>query len=114
MATSVGQVRGAVAAAVAAGVLLAGCTEDERPAPSAAPTSRAPTPTVAPTEAPTPTTPAPPSSPTPSPRADPDDVRVGTAMAAVRHLAGTIGPRPGTSPAYFRAAQWVESELTRL
>jgi aminopeptidase YwaD len=35
-------------------------------------------------------------------------------MAAVRHLAGTIGPRPGTSPAYFRAAQWVESGLTRL
>lgn len=35
-------------------------------------------------------------------------------MAAVRHLAGTIGPRHGTSPAYFRAAQWVETELTRL
>jgi hypothetical protein len=35
-------------------------------------------------------------------------------MAAVRHLAGTIGPRPGTSPAYFRAARWVESELTGL
>jgi Iap family predicted aminopeptidase len=35
-------------------------------------------------------------------------------MAAVRHLAGTIGPRPGTSPAYFRAARWVESELMRL
>ena len=28
-----------------------------------------------------------------------------TAMAAVRHLAGRIGPRPGTSPAYFRAAR---------
>jgi Zn-dependent M28 family amino/carboxypeptidase len=35
-------------------------------------------------------------------------------MAAVRHLAGRIGPRPGTSRAYFRAARWVESELTRL
>jgi Zn-dependent M28 family amino/carboxypeptidase len=35
-------------------------------------------------------------------------------MAAVRHLAGTIGPRPGTSPAYFRAARWVESRLTEL
>jgi aminopeptidase YwaD len=35
-------------------------------------------------------------------------------MAAVRHLAGTIGPRPGTSPAYFRAAQWVESRLGEL
>jgi aminopeptidase YwaD len=35
-------------------------------------------------------------------------------MRAVRHLAGRIGPRPGTSPAYVRAAGWVESELTRL
>jgi Zn-dependent M28 family amino/carboxypeptidase len=35
-------------------------------------------------------------------------------MAAVRHLAGRIGPRPGTSPAYFRAAGWVASELTAL
>ena len=35
-------------------------------------------------------------------------------MAAVRHLAGTVGPRPGTSPAYFRAAAWVESRLTEL
>ncbi len=32
-------------------------------------------------------------------------------MAAVRHLAGTIGPRPGTSPAYRRAARWVQAEL---
>jgi hypothetical protein len=35
-------------------------------------------------------------------------------MAAVRHLAGDIGPRPGTSPAYFRAVRWVESRLTGL
>lgn len=32
-------------------------------------------------------------------------------MAAVRHLAGRIGPRPGTSPAYFRAADWVQRQL---
>jgi len=35
-------------------------------------------------------------------------------MAAVRHLAGEVGPRPGTSPAYFRAAAWVERRLTDL
>ncbi|MCW2761472.1 MAG: Peptidase family [Marmoricola sp.] len=32
-------------------------------------------------------------------------------MAAVRRLAGRIGPRPGTSPAYFRAATWVQRRL---
>jgi len=41
----------------------------------------------------------------------PDDVRVETAVAAVRHLAGRIGPRPGTSAAYRRAASWVERRL---
>lgn len=30
-----------------------------------------------------------------------------TALAAVRHLAGDIGPREATSPAYARAARWV-------
>ena len=44
--------------------------------------------------------------------ASPDAVRPATALAAVRHLAGRIGPRPGTSPAFFRAASWVEGQLT--
>jgi Iap family predicted aminopeptidase len=35
-------------------------------------------------------------------------------MGAVRHLAGEIGPRPGTSRAYHRAADWVEARLTEL
>jgi Zn-dependent M28 family amino/carboxypeptidase len=35
-------------------------------------------------------------------------------MGTVRHLAGRIGPRPGTSPAYFRAARWVEARLSEL
>ena len=43
----------------------------------------------------------------------PDDLRVGTAVAAVEHLAGEIGPRPGTSAAYLEAALWAERELTR-
>jgi Zn-dependent M28 family amino/carboxypeptidase len=32
-------------------------------------------------------------------------------MAAVHHLAGRIGPRHATSPAYRRAAAWVAAEL---
>lgn len=39
------------------------------------------------------------------------DLRVATATAAVRHLAGEIGPRPATGRAFRRAARWVEDEL---
>ena len=35
-------------------------------------------------------------------------------MVAVRHLAGEIGPRPGTTPAYSEAADWVEGRLDEL
>lgn len=52
------------------------------------------------------------SGPAPAPRVAADDLRVGTAVRAVRHLAGRIGPRPGTSAAYRRAADWVERQLT--
>lgn len=96
--------------------LLAGCTEAEpEPIRPVAPTSTSPpsspqstpepTPSVAPSVAP---------SAAPVPRADPDEVRVRTAVEAVRHLAGTIGPRPGTSPAYLRAARWTETRLSEL
>ncbi|WP_322937195.1 M28 family metallopeptidase [Nocardioides bizhenqiangii] len=47
-------------------------------------------------------------------RVRPGDVESSTAMAAVRHLAGVVGPRPGTTPAYFRAAEWVDAQLDRL
>lgn len=47
-------------------------------------------------------------------RVRPGDARVPTAMAAVRHLAGVVGPRPGTAPSYFRAADWVEARFARL
>ncbi len=107
-------------AAVAAAALLTGCTSDDSPdpaSPSAAPpvASGSPTSTTTPSTSPatTPTT-APTAAPTPAPRADPGKVRAATAMAAVRHLAGRIGPRPGTSPDYFRAATWVEARLGEL
>jgi hypothetical protein len=44
----------------------------------------------------------------------PADLRVDTATRAVRHLADTIGPRHGTSPAFRRAAGWVAGELRAL
>lgn len=62
--------------------------------------------------------PTPPPAPVPTPAdpepGDPADVRASTAMAAVRHLAGRIGPRHGTSAAYLRAVGWTESRLGEL
>jgi aminopeptidase YwaD len=101
--------RSRLLALVASAALLAGCTSDDSPDP--APPSAAPS---ASTAGPTVATPTPTPEAAPPPGVDPDDVRIATAMEAVRHLAGTVGPRPGTSPAYFRAAAWVESRLTEL
>ena len=49
-----------------------------------------------------------------TPAVAPDDFDTATAMATVRHLAGTIGPREATSPAYERAARWVGRRFDRL
>lgn len=104
--------RSYAAGAVVAGVLLAGCSGAEpEPVRPVAPTSTTP-PAPSPGDPSTPTAPAP--SAAPAPRADPDDVRPATAVAAVRHLAGVVGPRPGTSPAYFRAARWVQDRFEAL
>jgi hypothetical protein len=51
--------------------------------------------------------------------ADLDPVRAGdldraVAVAAVRHLAGVVGPREATGPAYRQAAGWVSRRLDRL
>ncbi|MET0998323.1 MAG: M28 family peptidase [Marmoricola sp.] len=85
-----------------------GPTPDARPGPPPTPTATR----AAPSPSPSASTAEPPASP--SPRADPDTVRPATAMGAVRHLAGRVGPRPGTSEAYFRAAGWVTQRLTSL
>ena len=107
----------ACCAAVLATVLLAGCTGEARPAGDAerepATSSSADPSGVPDAAAPTPSEPAEPSPTDPS-RARavrPDDLDARTAMAAVRHLAGTIGPRHATSPAYGRAVRWVAGEL---
>ncbi len=92
---------------LATAALVAGCSGDEadprrpEPAPST-PTTTVASPDAGPEEVPR----------VEPPRVSPDDARVATALAAVRHLAGDIGPRHGTSPAFRRAAAWVEGELT--
>lgn len=92
----------------AALVVLAGCSSASEPVTSPTPEPE-PTPSVSGPDAATPTTtPTPPAT---LPRVSPDDVRVRTAMDAVRHLALEIGPRPGTTQAYFEAAAWVEQQL---
>jgi hypothetical protein len=70
-----------------------------------------------------PTAPATPEGPTPSADAGderepaepvaPADLDRATAVEAVRHLAGEIGPREATSPAYAEAARWVARALGR-
>ncbi|WP_139982373.1 M28 family metallopeptidase [Nocardioides litoris] len=73
--------------------------------PVAGPPSGLATPTTTPT-----TPPAPEPAPRPT-RVSPDDLRPATAVAAVAHLAGEVGPRPGHTAAYRRAAAWAEGEL---
>ncbi|WP_295657788.1 M28 family metallopeptidase, partial [uncultured Nocardioides sp.] len=66
----------------------------------------------APVQPPAPETPA---APVAEPRpVRPADLDVGVAVRAVRHLAGRIGPRHATSPAYREAADWVSGRFERL
>lgn len=102
------------AAPVLALVLAAGltaCSGDDPGSREPAPTPTSPT-SASVEPAPTTATPTPTAAPTP--KVSPDDVRVRTAVAAVRHLAGEIGPRPGTTPAYFEAADWVQGRFEDL
>lgn len=106
------------AALTASAALLVACTvEDGEPReqpPGEVPSSGAASETPAPTPTPTPSsTPSPEPTTAPAARVSPDDLRVATAVEAVKFLAGEVGPRPGHTPAYFRAATWAERELTR-
>ncbi|HEU5110687.1 MAG TPA: M28 family peptidase, partial [Micromonosporaceae bacterium] len=92
-------------------LLVGGCStkDPDRPAPS--PVSSAST---TPGEAEEPE--ARPAPPTVTAQPDPQPVRpadfdVRHAQRAVRHLAGRIGSRHGTSPAFRRAVDWVTREL---
>lgn len=58
--------------------------------------------------------PSPPDGSVPTRRVRPGDFEVRTALRVVDRLAGRIGPRPATSPAYADAARWVSGELAAL
>ncbi len=97
--------------------VVAGCSADERAPTELAPSGATPSstsPTTEPTSEPT----AEPTSEATTPAAvapiGPDDLEVATAVRAVRHLAGTIGPREATGRAYVRAAGWVARAFDRL
>ncbi len=92
---------------LAALLVLAGCTDDDQ-APASDPSAQPPaTPTPTPSNGPTTT----PTSTPPPARVAPNDARIQIAVDAVEHLAGRIGPRPGTSAAYFEAAEWVQTQF---
>ena len=102
-------------------VLVASACSEAGPAasPGAAPASSVGSsgPASTATSAPTPTPgPTPTSEPvpraSPQPRLGPSDVDLDTALDAVGVLAGEIGPRPGHTRAYFRAADYVQGRLT--
>lgn len=96
---------------VVGAVLLNGCTllgseRQEGPAPGSS--SAPPSPTESTRASGTPL--EQPTSGQPRP-VIPRDFDPRRAETAVVHLAGRIGPRHGTSPAYARAAEWVTEEL---
>lgn len=107
---------------LAPAVLVVGACTD--PGGPSGPASRSATPSVTEPTDPAPTSdtsasPEPPPEPPPEPRPEtqpvsPGDLRPETAVEAVRHLAGRIGPREATSPAFGRAADWVEARLAGL
>ena len=107
--------RAGPAAGLAGALLLTGCTgpepaADGPPRPSRT-SSAVPSPTDDPTLA---SGSAGPDEPARPPRLTADDVDPTIAMRTVRHLAGRIGPRHGTSAAYRQAVEWVSGELRRL
>ena len=111
--------RASLVAAAAVAAVMAGCSADEPDGPAGSPTSPSSSTadatedpaTDAPTGSTTPTTPS--TEPEPAP-VRPADFDVRRARAAVQHLAGRIGPRHGTSPAFARAVDWVSGELEGL
>lgn len=90
----------ALALAVLVTMLVAGCTDasGDRPSPPAT-SSAEPSPTSTPTSTPS------------SAEPRPSTFDAATAYAAVEHLAGRIGPRLATGPAFRRAADWSASRL---
>src|SRR5687768_13296268 len=104
-----------IAIALSAVLVLSACSGDSRPdgPPEPAP-PEVTTPDPEPTPAPDPDpTSGPAASRNPEP-VDADDLDLDIAVEAVRHLAGTIGPREATGESYARAADWVARSFTRM
>lgn len=103
-----------VAAGLVWGVLLTGCSGGElQEGPESLPSANGPTESSppAPTGAPS-TSPTEPDTAIPDPPVPAFSAR--RAMATVRFLAGEVGPRLATAPAFRRAARWVQRELESL
>jgi aminopeptidase YwaD len=98
---------GVALSSLLAAVLLVACTDADEAPIADPPPQTPPSPSGPSTTAPT----SPPTSTPRPPRIGPDDARTGIALDTIDHLAGRIGPRPGTSAAYFRAADWVEDRF---
>lgn len=111
----------AAAVLLLAGLLAAGCSgavvePDARSSPTSTPSpSESPEPDPEPDPEPSEAQSEPESEPVPEPRpVRPGDFDTARASAVVRHLAGEIGPRHGTSPAFREAARWVGDRFERL
>lgn len=112
-------VRNAVATVLAGTVLIAACTttgNDEPPSDGDAgaetqtgPTATDPPPTAGPVGQG-----ASPSEPVTATHQPPVQFDPERAMATVTHLAGEIGPREATSPAFHEAADWVADQFAEL
>ncbi len=110
-------VRSRGATVVVAALALGACSSDVAPQRGEPPAPPSGARTSDPTPDPTPGTTPPTASTAPErpPRAvRPGDLRVASAERAVRFLAGEVGPREATGPAYARAARWVGARLRRL
>jgi aminopeptidase YwaD len=83
-------------------------SEPSRPAASAPTSASTPSPPAGSTA----TAPSPQTSPPESASAAPRTIRASATRATVELLAGRIGPRESTTPAYRRAARWVEQRLS--
>ena len=103
--------RGRRVALVAVVALLAGCTASDPGDPPSSPVAGSTPPGTA-SEAPDRVTPSP--TPTPTPTPTPAVFDATAAFDVIEHLAGTIGPREASGPAFHQAAADVEGWFTAL
>ena len=107
--------RGLIAATLVVAT-LAGCSPDTGSPPAPRPGSPAASssqPAAAPPDSPAPSSTSRPTRPTSSPAPEPLAFDRDRALRHVRVLAGRIGPRLATGPAYREAAGYVERRLAR-